>query len=638
MARYSQDFIDRVRAASEISQVVARYGIELKRTGSNLVGSCPFHQEKTPSFNVSTTQPFFNCFGCGAKGDVFKFVQMRENVEFPEAVKILADMAGIPEEEVDPAAAREARRRKSVKERMQQYCSMALDFFQECLQAPAGRPARDYLERRGFDRGTVANWRIGWGGTAWDGLCGFLQKSVKEPEEKGKVLQYAARAGLVKRRDNGEWRDVLQGRVIFPILDSQGRPIGFGGRILKEETYPSGYKPPKYINSPASELFDKSRVLFGMTQAAKDIRISRVAIVVEGYVDAVMCHQYGIRNVVANLGTALTGEQAELLGRATGGSTGDGKVVALFDSDEAGQKATRRAIDVFMEKNVVLEIAGGLESKDAGEYLPQYGADAFREKLARAQESFVWLLNRELEPNRDANPQEFAKAVRRVLATVDKCPDEIARAHMRKALAAVAGVAEDKLPEPVQKIAVQAESRTPRAHAPVAAIQSLARPAKRSGLAPPTGALDMEEALARGKAAKRQREFRLLRYMWENPDWCARVADQYPPDEWRDAVLAELAALVRDSWDMEKSPDVNEIRALAQAREADKWLARLAFPDAEPLSEKDVNQLLGIMQRENRKEEIKLLEAEMGSLEKAGDAAGAALIWKRILELKKRSH
>ncbi|MDR1744752.1 MAG: DNA primase [Planctomycetota bacterium] len=617
MALYSQDFVERVRAANELSQVVASYNVHLKRAGSNMLGLCPFHNEKTPSFNIRPADQFFRCFGCGAKGDVFRFVQMMEKVEFPEAVKILAERAGLPLEYDSPAAAREAGRNSRLKTSLLWCCSRALDYFEECLAGPGGAAAREYLASRGFEKETVSRWRIGWAPDSWDGLSGFLLKSAKEPGQKEQVLEYAREAGLLRAKEDergGKRRlyDAFRGRVMFPITDSQSRPIAFGGRVLEEKPGAGG----KYINSPEGRLFEKRSVLFGLAQASKEIALTGEAVVVEGYVDVIMCHQHGIRNVVATLGTSLTEEHVGLLRRHV---QGKGRTVAFFDADAAGEKATRRALDLFMAQDVPLAVAGGLDVKDAADFLPRYGADDFRKRIAQARDGFSYLLENTLGRVRGRDPQAMGLAVREALETVNLCPDAIKRSLMRQRLAAEAGIPEEALPQPVQK--------APKAPAAMAArVAGKARPPVKKGLMPSTAALDMEEALARGVSAVRRREARLFRYMWDHPEWCARIADRYPPDEWRDEALAGLAALVRDEWAAGKQPVLHDIRARVANPDAADRLADLAFPDDEPMSEKDLSLLLSHLQGENRKEELAVLQRELERAEREGDSDRAAAI------------
>ncbi len=631
MALYSQDFVERVRAANELSQVVASYNVHLKRAGANMLGLCPFHNEKTPSFNVKTTEQFFRCFGCGAKGDVFRFVQMMEKVEFPEAVKMLAERAGLPLEYDNPLAAREASRNSELKSRLLWCCSRALDYFEECLAGPGGAAARDYLASRGFEKETIARWRLGWAPDSWDGVYGFLLKNAKEPGQKEKVLEYALQAGLLRARENdrgGGQRslyDAFRGRVMFPILDAQSRPIAFGGRVLVEKEGAGG----KYINSPEGRLFEKRKVLFGLSQAAKEISLTGEAVVVEGYTDVIMCHQYGIRNVVATLGTALTEDHVGLLRRYVAGK---GRVIAFFDADGAGRKATRRAINLFMEQDVPLAVASGLEMKDAGDFLPRYGADEFRKKLAQCRESFSYVLAETLGRVGNRDPQAMAVAVREALETVNLCPDAITRSLMRQRLAAEAGIPEETLPEPAARAKAAPGQTAAGGFSPAG---RKARPPARAGLSPSTAALDMEEALQSHSGGIRRREAKLLRYMWESPGWCARIVDEYPPDEWRHGALADVAALIRDEWDAERQPSSAAIQARATNSGVSELLAELVFPDAEPLSEPDVSQILASLAGERRKEELRIVQRDMEQAQREGDSARASALLLRGTELRR---
>ncbi len=623
MAFFSPDFLARVRSANEISQIVGSYSIQLTRAGTNLKGLCPFHNEKTPSFNVKPADQFFYCFGCGAKGDVFRFVQMMEKVEFPEAVRILAERAGVPIEFENPAEARIAQGASREKTALLWCCSRATEYFEDCLAAPSGAPARDYLERRGFSRETIQHWRIGWAPDTWDGLYDFLVKSAKEPGEKAKVIEYAVKAGLLRKREGEHGRgdriyDYFRGRVMFPILDAQSRPIGFGGRILVDKEGVG-----KYFNSPEGRLFEKRRVLFGLTQASKEIALTGEAIVVEGYTDVIMCHQYGIRNVVATLGTALTEDHVSLLRRHLGGK---GKVIAFFDSDSAGQNATLRAIDMFMAENVPLAVAPRLELKDAGDFLPKYGEEAFRKKLTQAVDSFTYLLEITLGRARDRDPQSMSRAVREVMTTVNLCPDPVAAALMRQQVAAVAGVPESTLPEP--------EVKTPVAHGVVGANR-LARPSEKRGLTPSDDGLKFTEVIQQNAASRMKRELRLLRYMRENPEWCARVVDVFPPDEWRDGALGELAALIRDVWDDNQTPVLADILARASHPDASERLAELAFPDNEPMSDRDLSMLLGRFTEADRKEAIRLLREDQERAQAAGEIDRAMALMNQIIELRR---
>ncbi|MCC8179992.1 MAG: DNA primase, partial [Planctomycetes bacterium] len=494
MALYSQDFLERVRSANELSQVVGSYNVQLKRAGSNLLGLCPFHNEKTPSFNIRPAEQFFRCFGCGAKGDVFRFVQMMERIEFPEAVKILAERAGLQLEFESPAAARQAVKQSETKSALLWCTSRALDYYEENLYKPNGAAALEYLLNRGFTRETITRWRLGWAPDSWDGLCGFLLKNAKDSQQKEKVMEYARQAGVVRakemERGSVRYYDAFRGRVMFPITDIQARPIAFGGRLLEEKPDAGG----KYINSSEGRLFEKRKVLFGLSQAAKEIALTGKAVVVEGYTDVVMCHQYGIKNVVATLGTSLTEDHIALLRRHV---SAKGGVVAFFDSDAAGEKATRRAIGLFMAEDVPLLVAGGLEPKDAADYLPVHGSERFSRHIEMAEDGFIHVLNRTIGAAKGRDVGALGNAVREVMELVNTCPDAVKRAIMRHRVAAEAGVPEETLPKPAEKAA---------AFPGRVAARPEARPSVKRGLSHSPAVMGFDAALHQGADGKRKRE------------------------------------------------------------------------------------------------------------------------------------
>ncbi len=609
MALYTQDFVERVRAANDIVQVVESYNVQLKRAGSNMLGLCPFHNEKTPSFNVRPAEQYFRCFGCGAKGDIFRFVQMAERVEFPEAVKLLAERAGLALEFETPAKAKEAQKQGQTKSALLWCCSRALDYFEQALVSENGKNAQEYLLSRGFTRETISQWRLGWSPDSWDGLSAFLLKSAKESPAKEKVMEYAVLAGVLRTResDNGKKRyyDAFRGRVMFPILDSQWRPIGFGGRLLEEKPEAGG----KYINSSEGRLFEKRRILFGLPHAAKDISLTGSVIVVEGYTDVIMCHQYGIRNVVATLGTALTEDHVALLRRYV---QGKGRVIAFFDADDAGEKATARAIALFMRQDVPLSVVRNLELKDAAEFLPRFGADEFKRRLALAEDSFSHLLNDTLGKAKGKDVMSVGLAVKSVMETVNLCPDPVKLALMRRRVAAEAGVPEETLPVPAPD---KARTMVPRA----GAAPQAARPAGKRGLSMPAAGADLEDALKRNGEAQKRREVRLLRFMWESRDWCAHIADAYPPDEWRDPAAAEVAGLVRDAWENGQAPSVNAVRPRVEHPGSVEILADLVFQDEEPLTEKELSGLLALVLDLEQREKAGQLLSQLDEAEKAGD-------------------
>ncbi|MDR1535224.1 MAG: DNA primase [Planctomycetota bacterium] len=631
MPIYRKDFIERVKSASDLGQVAAAYNVQLKRVGGSLQGLCPFHNEKTPSFNIRTAEQYFYCFGCGAKGDVFSLVMKLEKVEFAEAVRLLAERAGLPLELDSPGASREAARLAHEKGNLLWCCSRALEYFEDRLAAPEGGAARDYLRSRGFTAETIARWRLGWAPDSWDGLSGFLLKNAKDGGQKEKVLAYGAEAGVLrfseKSQDSGRhYYDAFRGRVMFPIMDAQSRPVAFGGRLLAEAPDSAG----KYINSAETRIFEKKKTLFGFNWAAREMVAAGEAILVEGYVDVIMCHQYGIRNAVAVLGTALTESHAALLRRRL---PENGRAVVFFDSDSAGEKATLRAISLFMSEDMPLAVAQRLELKDAGEFLPRYGPEKFREKLASAEDGFTYLLNLTIGLARGESPEVMGRAVRKIMEVVNLCPDPVKISLMRQRVAAEAGVPEPTLPIPVSRSGLGAGTGGGGAALPAGGgwrARSAWKPESAPAKSPSPA-----ELLAHSREARKRREARLLRYLWESAEWGGRLVDAYPPDQWLDPTLAELAEHIRD---LRLAGGDLSLAALAAGNlepAAAERLAELAFSEAGPeLSEKEFTFLLRKIFEDGVKDGIREIHNELSRAQKSGDAGREEELLRQYMRLR----
>ena len=373
--RLSQGTLEEVQRANDIVEVVSSY-IPLKRAGKDFKACCPFHREKTPSFYVSPSKQIFKCFGCGKGGSVFQFVMARENMTFPEAVRLLADRAGVKVEEVRRASPAGDGPDRS---RVLKTVAWALQVFERLLQDEAGgSPARSYLSDRGFTTETLAAFRVGWAPDSWDAL-------VRAGAKRGVDDRLLLAAGLVVPRNDGSGcYDRFRNRVMFPIFDTLNRPIAFGGRTLGDD-------PAKYLNSPDTVVFNKSRNLYGLTVARDGMQGSRQAIVVEGYTDCMMAHQAGVSNVVATLGTSLTRDHARLLRRYAD------EVVLVFDGDVAGRSAADRAVQLFLEEELQVKIVTLPEGEDPCDFLGGGRKDAFLAQVAEAPDAleYKWALVRQ---------------------------------------------------------------------------------------------------------------------------------------------------------------------------------------------------------------------------------------------------
>ena len=350
-------FLDELAARNPIEEVVGQY-VNLKRSGSNLFGLCPFHGEKTPSFSVAPDKGIYYCFGCHKGGGVINFEMEIEGLSYPDAVRALAQRVGM---EVPDDEEYQSRYRKQ--ERLWALSKEAARFFVSQLHAPAGAAGLRYAESRGMSKGTLTRFGIGFAPDSWDSLC-------KAMRAKGYTDEELQGAGLVSvSQKNGNLYDRFRNRLMFPIIDVRGNVIGFGGRVMDNST-------PKYLNSPETEIFNKRKNLFALNVAKKS-KLGYL-ILVEGYMDAIALHQYGFDCAVASLGTSLTEEHATLLSRYTE------QVVLIYDGDEAGQNATKRAIPMLEKAGLQVKVLQMRDAKDPDEFLKKFGADRFRLLLEKS--------------------------------------------------------------------------------------------------------------------------------------------------------------------------------------------------------------------------------------------------------------
>lgn len=359
-----EEKISEIRNSADIVHIISE-GITLKKAGRNFLGLCPFHTEKTPSFSVSPEKQIFYCFGCGVGGNVFGYIMKREGLSFPEAARQLAKRYGIdlPDRTLTP----DQKKRMSERESLMNINQQAMNFYHKVLlETPAGKRALAYLAKRGMDKEIITRFLIGYATDNWDRLTRFF-------ENKRVPMKLVEKSGLIiSRKSKNGFYDRFRDRVIFPIFSAAGQVIGFGGRVLDDSL-------PKYLNSPETPVYNKSRNLFGLYQARNRCREKEVVYIVEGYFDLIALHQNGIENSVATLGTALTTEHARMLKGLVGSS---GKVILLFDSDEAGLKAAERCIEIFDKEYVNAQILILPAGHDPDSYLMKFGSESFR-KLSR---------------------------------------------------------------------------------------------------------------------------------------------------------------------------------------------------------------------------------------------------------------
>ncbi len=401
--RIPQHIIDQVRSQSDIVDVIGEH-VQLKRSTKNYLGLCPFHKEKTPSFNVNPERGIYKCFGCGKAGNVITFVEEHLHMGFVDAVRHLAQRAGIdiPEEERDDPTGELARRDAAMRALRE-----ASEFYRETLDSSDGATARAYFKRRGFGAEITATFALGASPAAWD-------DTMKALLARGFLVEHLVDAGLVVTREDGKTYDRFRGRAMFTITDESGRVVGFSARTITDDP-----GSPKYINSPQSLVFDKSRVLYGLAQAKRSISEHRTALLVEGQADVITLHQAGFTNTVASSGTALTPDQLRRLQRYAD------TIVLVFDSDEAGQKAITRGIELGLAAGFDVKCVVLPPGTDPDSLVREEGPEALRSMIASAPS---WLEHQTERYRRQGllnDPVQQARAVRTMLEWIASIPDTL---------------------------------------------------------------------------------------------------------------------------------------------------------------------------------------------------------------------
>jgi DNA primase len=423
--------LEQIRQNNDVVEVIGSY-FPLKRAGANFRALCPFHKEKTPSFNVNPQKQIWHCFGCGAGGDVFTFVMKYENLEFVGAVRRLAERAGIKLEYEDRAG----EPGRDQKESLLKLHDLAANFFHHNLMKErSATVAREYLKKRQITSEVAKKWRLGYSPDAWDGLIQYAA-GKKFPAE---LLETA---GLALRRESGDgFYDRFRGRLMFSICDEQGRTVGFSGRILTDEK-----DQPKYVNSPETPIFQKGRILFALDKAKRAIIEETFAIVCEGQIDTISCHEAGIENVVAPQGTALTEQHARILKRYAE------EVVLMFDADAAGQNAIVRSAEPLWDAGMVIRVAVLPQGHDPDSFVKAFGAEKLKELIANAPSFFAYLLDRlcrQHDPRSERGKLQIGRQMAEWLARI---PTPILLATYAQHTAKRLDISEDALRREVAKL------------------------------------------------------------------------------------------------------------------------------------------------------------------------------------------
>ena len=465
----SKDVIDQIRNALDIADVIGSY-VQLKRAGNSIKALCPFHKEKTPSFHVNPARQAFHCFGCGVGGDVFKFVMLYDHVDFPTALRMLASRAGIAIQiDEDRAGKREGPGKDEIFAANEEASKR---YQKELMQSPEAAAAREYLKKRALNTEVCKEWGIGWAPEGY----GFLADAAGP--RGGPKMKALEAAGLVATSEKGSLYDRFRGRVMFTIRDELGRAVGFSGRVLKTDDKTVG----KYVNTPETPAFRKSRILFALDKAKREILDRHAALLVEGQIDCIRCHLGGFPNAVASQGTAFTSEHATLLKRYTD------HVVIVLDADAAGQKAALRSAELLIAEGLAVSLAALPAGEDPDSLILQQGPAAFAAVLDAAKTPMGFLLG-VLQAQEDLRTQEgLLRATRAALELAEHAAGAVQTEQMLREAAAGLGIGYDALRRDLRAAVRRKLRPTPAPDEVAAAAPAAARPVAELELAMLLGA------------------------------------------------------------------------------------------------------------------------------------------------------
>lgn len=425
-----EDILNRV----DIVELISGY-VPLKRAGKNFKANCPFHPEKTPSFMVSPDRQIYHCFGCGESGNAFKFLMRYERLEFPEAVENLAQRAGVTLHENNERNSHV----ESLYSQFYKINELTLSFYESNLNSDAGEHAKKYLLKRGVRQESIKLFKLGFALDKWDSLITHLRA-------KNISLSLLEKAGLILSKEKGGYYDRFRNRIVFPIIDGKSKTVAFGARVLPSPGGQNEDSLPKYINSPETSIYTKGKNLYGLYCAKDAIRQNDYAVVVEGYLDFIIPFQEGLDNIVASLGTALTLEQVRLLKRYTH------NVVMIYDGDAAGQIATLRTLDIFIEEGLNVKVAPLPEGFDPDSFVRNNGVESLKEKINNAENIFDYKLKVLKSRYTHLDIEARAKISSEMLATIKKFENAVLRSEYIRRLSEELRVKEDALFEELHKL------------------------------------------------------------------------------------------------------------------------------------------------------------------------------------------
>ena len=542
-----EEKVSEIKNAADIVDVVSEVVI-LKKTGNNYVGLCPFHSEKTPSFTVSPEKKIFYCFGCTVGGNVFSFLMKHDGISFPDAAKILARRYGIdiPTRKIS----QQQKHRMSQRESLLAVNRQAMEFFrQELLEKTSGKRAMEYLKKRGMSKEIIASFNLGYTPEGWNNIVKFYSK-------KKISLSIVEKAGLIVSREKKVgFYDRFRGRIIFPIFDLNMQVIGFGGRVMDDSM-------PKYLNSPETPIYNKSRSLYGLHLAKIKCRESEKVYIVEGYFDLLALHQHGLQNSVATLGTSLTPDHVKILRGFIGK---DGKVILVFDSDDAGIKAAMRSIGIFMRAEVDASIIVLPQGYDPDSYLFEFGYESFLKTDSKAKSLMSFLIDSAVKKH-GLSIEGKIRVISELNEPLASISDNVARSLYIKKLAESVNIDESTVREKIRKISVRKKERSKRS---IWSKNDLARSKYKTGVSDNVQGKDLK-----GKWNRLERQ--IITMMLQFPQILSKISESNITNLFEDNDLKSIGQLLLK---YKERPEirVSDIMNLIEDKEQRDMVASLAI-------------------------------------------------------------
>ncbi len=538
--RIPDDKILEIRNATDIVEYIGMF-VKLKKRGKNYLGLCPFHSEKTPSFNVSPDKAMYHCFGCSRGGDVVTFVMEWEKASYIEAIEILAERAGI-----QIVRSEEAMQSASETDKLYSACTFAAKrFYQNLTGTEEGAFALKYFQSRGFSEKIIREFGLGYSARAWDAL-------VKQAGDEGIKPEYLEKVGLARRRDDGGYYDAFRGRAMFPIFSTTGRVIAFGARKLYDDDTLG-----KYINSSETPIYHKSKILYGLSQGKEAIRERDAAVLVEGYADLLSVYQSGTKNVVASSGTALTVEQIQLIARYTK------NIIFVYDADSAGVSAMVRGIELILENNLDVRIAELPEGEDPDSFVKKNGGEAFKKLLAKAITFIDFKANTLRREGKLDSPEGKAEAVRTLVQTISKIKDPLRQTFFIKDVAEKYKLYESALYSELEKFNKKVPERF--LNTPTRKSEPQAKLGNKEGNGDDPREIPLEEK-------------ELLSVALDEPQEMIPFIFSYVrADEFSHSKAREVAQLLIDEFDEKGVVDVKAVILKASTEEVRKLISDLSF-------------------------------------------------------------